>query len=143
AFPSLSIILRKPTALMGAPRSLKNRYRLGSCSRCRRRKARSSLPVSGWTEGMPLLSLETCRRGLGGGDFLPPQGAQLGCPQAMPEGEQHHRRIAMPIPITTCRLHEPLDLFLGQVLPGSIMGIGEPTTANCSLYTGWRSAAGR
>ena len=26
ALPSLSSILRKPTALMGAPRSLKNRY---------------------------------------------------------------------------------------------------------------------
>jgi hypothetical protein len=45
---------RKPTALIGAPRSLMNTYRPGSCSRSRRRRERSSAPVRGWTEGRPL-----------------------------------------------------------------------------------------
>ena len=34
----------------------------GSCSRCRRRKARNSSPCIGWTLGEPLLALRTYRR---------------------------------------------------------------------------------
>ena len=43
--PSLVIILRNPTALMGAPRSLMNAS--SGLSSWRRRKARSWVPVSG------------------------------------------------------------------------------------------------
>src|SRR5215472_5358578 len=60
----------------------------------------------------------------------------------MPEGQQDHGRIAMPVPITAGSLHQPLDLFLGEVLSGSIMLIWAATTPNCSLYSAWRSFAG-
>jgi hypothetical protein len=62
AGPSRVTMRRKATADIGAPRSLMKTYRPGFCSRWRRRRARSSMPVSGWTEGIPLLSRWTCRR---------------------------------------------------------------------------------
>jgi hypothetical protein len=74
-------------------------------------------------------------------DLLPTQGAQLGRSQPMPVGKQDHGRIAMPVPVPARRLHQPLDLSLGEVLPDPIMVIGEPTTVNCSLYSGWRPDA--
>src|SRR5262249_10987127 len=75
-------------------------------------------------------------------DLLPAQGAQLRRSQAMPEGQQDHGRIPMPVPITARRLDKPLDLSLSEVLSGSIMSIWAATTPNCSLYSGWRSEAG-
>src|SRR5215813_13399360 len=60
----------------------------------------------------------------------------------MAEGQEDHGRIPMSVTITAGRLHQPLDLFLGEVLSGSIMPIWAATTPNCSLYSGWRSVAG-
>src|SRR5262245_56225813 len=57
-------------------------------------------------------------------DLLQTEGAQLGRLQSRPERQHDHGRIAVAIPITARRRHP-------------IMGIGEPTTANCSLYSGW------
>src|SRR5262245_28073535 len=74
-------------------------------------------------------------------NLLPAQGAQLRGSQAVPEGQQDHGRIPMPVH-TARRLHQPLDLFLGEVLPGSILVVREPNRANCSLYSGWRPNAG-
>src|SRR4029077_2845618 len=62
AGPSRVTIWRKATADIGAPRSLMKTYRPGFCLRWRRRRARSSMPVSGWTEGIPFLSRLTCKR---------------------------------------------------------------------------------
>src|SRR5262245_53135810 len=75
-------------------------------------------------------------------DLLPAQGAQLGRSQAVPEGQQDHGRIPMSVPVPARRLHQPLDLSLGEVLAGSIMAIWAATTPNCYLYSGWRSGAG-
>jgi len=74
-------------------------------------------------------------------NLLPAQGAQLGRSQAVPEGQQDHGRIPMSVPVPACRLHQPFDLFLGQVLPGSVVLVREATSANCSLYSGWRPNA--
>jgi len=59
----------------------------------------------------------------------------------MPEGQQDHGRIAMPVPITAGSLHQPLDLFLGERRASSKKNIWAATTPNCSLYSGWRSGA--
>src|SRR5262245_22157515 len=75
-------------------------------------------------------------------DLLPAQGAQFRRSQAMPEGEQDHARIPMPVSITARCLHQALDLSLGEVLAGSIMPVRAATAPNCSLYSGWRSFAG-
>ena len=51
-------------------------------------------------------------------DLVPLQVAKLGGPQAVPEGEQDHGRVAMTV---AARLDgggaQPLDLGHGQVLP--------------------------
>src|SRR5262245_21748762 len=60
----------------------------------------------------------------------------------MPEGQEDHGRVPMSVPITAASLHQPLDLFLGEVLSRSIMPIWAATTSNCSLYSVWRSGAG-
>jgi hypothetical protein len=52
-------------------------------------------------------------------DLLPAEGAQLGGSQPVPEGQQDHGCIPMPLPVPARRLHEPLDLSLGEVLAGA------------------------
>src|SRR6476659_6178672 len=74
-------------------------------------------------------------------DLLPAQGTQLRRSQAVPEGQQDHGRISMSVPVSARRLHQSLYLFLGQVLPGSVVLVREATSANCSLYSGWRPSA--
>ena len=66
-------------------------------------------------------------------DLLPAQGAQLGRTQPMPESQQDHGRVTMPVPIAARRLDQPLNLPLGQVLADPVMAIGESTTPNCSF----------
>jgi hypothetical protein len=46
----------------------------------------------------------------------PLQSAKLRHPQAMPEGDQDHRRVALTPPVAFSCLHQALDLKLGQVL---------------------------
>jgi hypothetical protein len=35
----------------------------------------------------------------------------------------------MPVPIVSCRLHEPFNLALGEVLASSILGVWQPNDA--------------
>jgi len=50
-----------PAVAKGAPRSDVNKNGdLGSCSRCSRRSARNSSPTTGWTLGVPCLTLRSC-----------------------------------------------------------------------------------
>ena len=56
------IIRANPAVVKGPARSLvKMNGDLGSCSRCKRRKARSSSPMIGWVLGVPCLTPRTCR----------------------------------------------------------------------------------
>jgi hypothetical protein len=60
--PARSIIRANPAVVKGPARSLvKTNGDLGSCSRCKRRKARSSSPMIGWVLGVPCLTPRTCR----------------------------------------------------------------------------------
>src|SRR5262249_26896613 len=96
-----------------------------------------------WVDrGYAALEPRDVQPGMGEVDLLPPQGAQFRRLQAMPEGQQDHGHIPMSVSITASSLHQPLDLFLGEVLAGSIMPIWAATTPNCSLYSAWRSGAG-
>src|SRR3974390_875539 len=69
--------------------------------------------------------------------LLPSQRAQFGRSEAMPVGQQDHGRVPVAMPIAAGSLHEPFDLALGQVLTLAVMGVGQATAANCSLYSGW------
>ena len=54
---------------------------------------------------------------LGQVDAIPFQVAHLDWPQAMPEGNQDHGGVPVPVTVLASRLHEPLDLGFGEVLP--------------------------
>jgi hypothetical protein len=49
-------------------------------------------------------------------DAIPFQVAHLDRPQAMPEGNQDHGRLPVPVTVLAGRLHEPLYLGFGEVL---------------------------
>src|SRR6516165_6366016 len=69
--------------------------------------------------------------------LLPPQRAQFGRSETMPEGKQDHGRVPMAMAVVPGSLRKPFDLTLRQVLPRAVMGVGKATSANCSLYRGW------
>jgi hypothetical protein len=71
-------------------------------------------------------------------NLLPPQGAQFRCPQPMSEGQQDHCRVPVSVAIVPGRLHQPLDLFLGEVFADTVMIIRLTAPRNCSLYRRWR-----
>jgi hypothetical protein len=62
---------------------------------------------------------------LGQVDAIPFQVAYLDRPQAMPEGNQDHGGVPVPVAVLASRLHEPLDLGFGEVLsvPVSLFGL--------------------
>jgi hypothetical protein len=68
--------------------------------------------------GYPALEPRNVQPAMDDVDLLPTEGAQLGRSQPVPEGQQDHGRIAMSVRVPACRLHQPLDLSLGQVLAG-------------------------
>ena len=41
----------------------------------------------------------------------------------MPEGQQDHGGVPVSVAIVASRLHQPLDLALGEVFPGAVVGI--------------------
>src|SRR5262245_28074277 len=64
---------------------------------------------------------------LGQLDLLPLQVADLRGPQAVPIGDQHHGRVAMPVAaMLSGAVHQPLDLALGEVSP-----------LDCQVYDAW------
>src|SRR6516162_7557374 len=69
--------------------------------------------------------------------LLPPQRAQFGRSETMPESKQDHGRVPVAMAVAAGSLHEPFDLTLGQVLTLAVMRVGKATAANCSLYRGW------
>src|SRR3954467_10212381 len=56
----------------------------------------------------------------------------------MPVGKQDHSGIPVAVAVVNGCLDQPLDLFLGEILPHPVMRIGQPTASNCSLFGGWR-----
>ena len=55
----------------------------------------------------------------------------------MPEGKEHHERVALTIAVGLGRLDQPLDLVDGQVLPGPKVAILASARRNCSIFSGW------
>jgi hypothetical protein len=56
----------------------------------------------------------------------------------MPEGQEDHGRVPVPVPVRLGRLDQGLDLAGRQVLPGAQLGVWAPGRSNCSIYFGWR-----
>src|SRR5262245_18261410 len=71
-------------------------------------------------------------------DLLPAQVTELSRSQAMAEGQTEHRAVPMALPIALGGLDQKLDLVLGEVLAGAVVGIGSPPSRYCPLFAGWR-----
>src|SRR4029078_6260664 len=56
----------------------------------------------------------------------------------MPIGHKDHRRIPMAPAVALGRVHQPLDLGLGQVLARAQLAVRWPFGGDCSIYGGWR-----
>src|SRR5262245_12056736 len=57
----------------------------------------------------------------------------------MPEGNEHHSRIAVTMPVFPRRIDKLLHLPLGQVFARSILGVCLPHWCNCAHYGCWRN----
>ena len=55
----------------------------------------------------------------------------------MPEGDQDHCRIVMPVAVLPSRGHQRLDLMLCQIFAGSQLAVLRPPWHNCSVYNAW------
>jgi hypothetical protein len=71
-------------------------------------------------------------------DLLPSKRTQFRRSQPMPEGQQDHRGVPVPMAIVASRLHQALNLALGQVFTSPVVSVRQPTSGNCSLLDGWR-----
>src|SRR5262249_25552143 len=70
--------------------------------------------------------------------LIPAQVRQFRRPQAVPVGYQGHGGVPAPPTVLPRRVHQPLDLGLGQVLAGAQLAVRGPLRGNCSVYGGWR-----
>ena len=71
-------------------------------------------------------------------DLVPSQVHQLGRPQAVAEGDEDGGGVAVAMAVAASRLHQPLDLRLGQVFAGPQFGIRAPERRDCPIYGSWR-----
>ncbi len=123
----------KPAVVKGAPRSVMNTNGLRSLSRCSRRRARISGPLTGWTLGVPCLTRRTCKHGTIKIDLIPPKVRQFRGPQPMPEGDKDHGGVTMPVAVLSCRCHQRLDFVLGQVFARAQIAVLRPLRCDCSF----------
>ena len=59
-------------------------------------------------------------------DGVPAQRDQLGRPQAVPIGDQHHGGVAVAIAVLAGGSDQPIDLGVGQVLARADLGVAAP-----------------
>src|SRR5262249_12569405 len=95
-----------------------------------------------WMDGgHPILKPMDVQAAMDKINLLPAQRTQFGCSQPMPKCHQDHGGVTMPVPIVSRRLHQPVNLALGEVLASAIFGIRQPTASDCSLYSAWSARA--
>ena len=69
--------------------------------------------------------------------LIPPQVHCFGGPQPVPEREQDHGGVAVPVTVLPRRCHERLDLVLGQVFARAQVAVLRPPRHDCSFFGGW------
>ena len=69
-------------------------------------------------------------------DLIPAQVHEFGSTQAVAVGHEDHGGVPMAPPVSLARIHEPLDLSLGEVLARPQVAIGAPPGSDCSVYGG-------
>ena len=78
-------------------------------------------------------------------DGVPAQRDELGRPQPVPVGDQHHGGIAVAIAILPASIDQAGNLAIGEVLAGADLGVTfaarrAPAIANCPNNGGWRTS---
>jgi hypothetical protein len=116
----------------GDPRSLTKTNGDVSLSRWSRRSARSSSPHRGGAQGAVLDPPHMQHRRI---EFhlIPSEVAELGRPKPVPEGQEDHGCVPLPVSIGLCGLDQRFDLPGRQVLPGSKFGVRTLRRRNCSI----------
>ena len=75
-------------------------------------------------------------------DGVPAQRHQLGRPQAVPVGDQHHGGVAVAIAVLAGGSDQASDLAIGEVLARADLGVASPRGGsgdrNCPNNGGWR-----
>ncbi len=135
--PARSTILAKPAGLNGAPRSdVNTKGDLGSCSRCSRRRARSSSPRIGCVLGVPCFTLRTCRVAL-----RSPPDPSVGPPARRLVGHACRRQGPSWRPdVPSGSYWPPSSAARPRPRSGtraSASGHWGPFGGNCSIYGGW------
>ena len=130
ARPARSTKRANPAVVNGAPRSeAKTNGDRGSCSRCRRRSARSSSPTIGCVAGVPCLTRRTCKVAHAKcchareKHLLLSDIDQLAGPKAVAVGDEQHRGVAVTIAIALRGGEELVDLGLGEMLARAQLAI--------------------
>jgi len=70
--------------------------------------------------------------------LLPAEVTGLGSAQSVPENQEDHGGVPLPVAVGLGRLDQGLDLSGRQVLPGAEFGVRAPCRRDCSIYFGWR-----
>jgi hypothetical protein len=71
-------------------------------------------------------------------DLIPAQVAQFGRSQPVPEGDQDHGGVAVPVPVCLGGLKQGLYFGRRQVLSGAAFGVRSSGWHDCSIYLGRR-----
>ena len=76
-------------------------------------------------------------------DGVPAQRHQLGRPQPVPVGDQHHSGIAVTVAVPRGGCNQAANLTVGEVLASTDVGVTlaarrAPAIANCPNNGGWR-----
>jgi hypothetical protein len=67
-------------------------------------------------------------------DLIPAQVAQFRRSQPVPEGDEDHRGVPVPMPVRFGCFDEGLDLARRQVFSGAEFGVRTSCRDNCSIY---------
>ena len=81
-----------------------------------------------------LLDPADVQRGRSEVDLIPSQVHEFRNPQAVAIGHQDHGGVPMPVAVALGRVHELLDLGLGQVFAGAKVAVTAPFWRNYSFY---------
>src|SRR5215213_7410302 len=90
----------------------------------------------------PVLPASDMEAALGKVEHVPAQGTELAGPEPVAVGEKDHGRVAVRGACADPLLrgdHQVIDLFRGEVLARSPLGIGKAPRRNFPIYSAWHT----
>jgi hypothetical protein len=125
SIPARSIMRANPAGLNGAPRSdVNTNADLDSCSRWEPPQGAQFVTkdrMGAWGALFDPADVQISRFEL---DLIPAQVHEFGSTQAVAVSHEDHGGVSVAPPVSLARIHEPLDLSLGEVLARPQVAIG-------------------